>query len=160
MSFPVSRSRANTAIRRGFTTLELIVVMVIVGVLTVAVAKPITRTWSQSSRQAAAREAASYLYRARAGAVQRSRATMFVRNGNNIKILTDSSGTIVQYGAPLNLNARHGVTITLTKDTISFDPRGFSRLVTPAPRIIVSNSTGADTVCVTGLGMISTRKCA
>ena len=134
--------------------------MVIVGVMSVAVTKPLTRTWKQSSRQAAARETAAYLYRARAGAVQRSRTTMFVGKNNTIKILTDSSGKIVQFATPINLSQRHGVTVTLTKDTISFDPRGFSKLVTPGPRIIISNSSGADTVCVTGLGTISTRKCA
>ena len=160
MSFPVARSRAKTAPRRGFTTLELIVVMVIVGVMTVAVTKPITHTWAQSSRQAASRETAAYLNRARAGAIQRGRVTMFYGKNNTIKILTDSSGKIVQFAAPLNLNQRHGVTVTISKDTISFDPRGFTKLVTPGPRIIISNSSGVDTVCVTGLGTISTRKCA
>jgi prepilin-type N-terminal cleavage/methylation domain-containing protein len=148
------------ATRRGFTTIELIVVMVIMGVLAAAVTKPITHTFQHSSRQAASREAASYLYRARAASVQRSRATMFVRSGNNIKILTDSAGKIVQYLGAINLNSRHGVTLTVTKDTITFDPRGFSKLVTPAPRIIVSNASGADTLCITGLGTITTRKCA
>ena len=159
MSPSASGSSTQSGVRRGFTTIELIVVMVIMGVMTAAVTKPLMHTWNLSSRQAAAREAASYLYRARAGAVQRSRTTMFVRKGNTIKVLTDSAGILVQYALPLNLNARHGVTMVLTRDTISFDPRGFSRLVTPAPRVIISNASGADTLCITGLGTITTRKC-
>jgi prepilin-type N-terminal cleavage/methylation domain-containing protein len=151
------RSRAA---RRGYTTIELIIVMVIIGVLSAAVTKPIMYTWRFTSRQAAARETAAYLYRARAASAQQSRATWFVRNGNTIKVLTDSSGKIVPYGAPLNLNSRHGVTLAVTKDTIAFDPRGFTRIVTPAPRIIVTNASGADTLCISGLGTIATRKCA
>ena len=159
MSAHGSTRPAKRAFRPGFTTIELIVVMVIMGVMAAAVTKPLMHTWNMSSRKAAVREAAAYLYRARAGSVQRSRTTMFVRQGNNIKILTDSSGKIVQFATPINLNARHGVTLQFTRDTISFDPRGFTKLVTPAPRIIVSNASGADTLCITGLGTITTRKC-
>src|SRR5688572_15025738 len=146
--------------RRGFSALELVVVMVIMGVLGALAWKPINQTWRESSRRAAAREAAAYLYRARAASVQRSKPTWFVRAGNTVKILTDSSGKIVPYGKPLDLGIRHGVTLTVTRDTIAFDPRGFSRVLSPAPRIIVSNTSGADTLCITGLGTVTTRRCA
>jgi prepilin-type N-terminal cleavage/methylation domain-containing protein len=146
--------------RRAYTTIELLIVMVITGVMAAAVTKPISRTWRESSRQAAGRETAAYLYRARAAAVQQSRTTWFVRSGDIIKILTDSSGVVVPFGSPLNMNARHGVTVEATRDTITFDPRGFTRLLTPAPRLIVRNTSGADTLCITGLGTISTRTCS
>ena len=146
--------------RHGFTLIELIIVMVLTGVMAAVATKPIVRTCKESSRQAAGREAAVLLYRARAAAVQRGRTTSFVRSGSTIKILTDSSGIIVPYGRSINLNSRHGVTVTGSKDTITFDPRGFSKVVTPSPRLIVTNASGADTVCVSGLGTIKTRGCA
>jgi len=65
----------------------------------------------------------------------------------------------VAYGLPLNMLQRHGVTITATKDSISFDPRGFTTLVAPSPKIIITKAAKADTICITGLGTISTRKC-
>ena len=145
--------------RGGYTILELIVVMVISGVMAAVATKPIVRTWQESSRQAAGREAAVLVYRARAAAVQRSRTTWFVRSGATIKILTDSAGTVVPYGRPINLYDRHGVAVAATRDTITFDPRGFSRIVTPAPRLIVSNAAGADTLCISGLGTIKTQGC-
>lgn len=144
----------------GFTTIELIIVMVITGVMAAVATKPVLRTWKESSRQAAGREAAAIMYRARAAAVQRSRTTWFVRTGATVKILTDSSGVVVPYGRSIDLGARHGVSVAATRDTIAFDPRGFSRLLTPAPRIIIWNSAGADTLCLTGLGKITTRACA
>ena len=145
--------------RHGFTLIELIIVMVITGVMAAVATKPILRTWKESSRQAAGREAATILYRARAAAVQRSRTTWFVRSGTTVKILTDSAGVVVPYGRPVDLGARHGVLVGATRDTITFDPRGFSRFTAPAPRLIMSNSAGADTLCLTGLGKITTRGC-
>ena len=150
---------AGHAGRRGFTMLELIIVMVITGVMAAVATKPIIRTWQESSRQAAGREAAALVYRARAAAVQRSRTTWFVRTGSTVKILTDSSGVVVPYGRSIDLGSRHGVSVVATRDTMTFDPRGFSRLVSPAPRIIVANASGADTLCLTGLGKITTRGC-
>jgi hypothetical protein len=130
------------------------------GTLSAIFWRPMAETFDESSRHAASREVASYLIRARAGAVQRSRQTWFVRSGNTIKVITDSLGVKVAYGLPLNMSARYGVTLTATpKDSISFDPRGFTTLVTPSPKIIVKAGAKADTICVTGLGTIATRKC-
>ena len=153
-------TRSGKDRRRGFSALELVVVMVIMGVLGAMAWSPISQTWKESSRRAASREATAYLYRARAASVQRSRQTWFVRSGNTVKILTDSAGLVVAYGRPLDLGSRHGVTLTTTRDTVAFDPRGFSPVVSPPPSVIVSNTSGADTLCVTGLGRITTRKCA
>jgi prepilin-type N-terminal cleavage/methylation domain-containing protein len=162
VSRPVAEAtvRPMRRLRRGMTLLELIVVMAITTTLGAIFWKPMSETFDESSRRAASREVASYLIRARAAAVQRSRQTWFVRTGNTIKVVTDSAGVKVAYGKPLNMMERHGVTLLPSKDSISFDPRGFTTLVTPAPRIIVSAGAGADTICVTGLGTISTRKCS
>ena len=151
--------QASRRARGGMTMIELIIVMAIMGTLGAIFWRPMSATFSESSRKAATREVASYLMRARAGAVQRSRQTWFVRSTNTIKVVTDSSGVKVVYGQPLNMSQRHGVTITATKDSISFDPRGFTTLVTPSPKIIITKGAVADTICITGLGTISTRKC-
>ena len=153
-------SRPSRRLRRGMTLLELIIAMAIMTTLGAIYWRPMAETFDESSRKAGAREVASYLIRARAAAVQRSRQTWFVRTGNTIKVVTDSAGVKVVYGKPLNMMERHGVSLGASKDSISFDPRGFTTLVVPSPRIIVSAGAGADTICVTGLGTISTRKCS
>ena len=155
-----STSRPTRRNRRGMTLLELIIAMAIMTTLGAIYWRPMKETFDESSRRAGSREVASYLIRARAAAVQRSRQTWFVRSGNTIKVVTDSAGVKVVYGQPLNMMERHGVTLTTSKDSIAFDPRGFTTLVVPAPRIIVTAGAGADTICVTGLGTISTRRCS
>ena len=142
------------------TLLELIVVMVIISTLGTIFWRPMAETFDQSSRRAASREVASYLTRARAGAIQRGRRTWFVRTGNTVKVLTDSAGLQVLYGKPLDMAARHSVTLAASNDTIAFDSRGFTTLVVPTPRVIVRAGTGADTLCVTGLGTIATSRCS
>ena len=144
--------------RPGMTAIELIIVMAIMGILVTFAWKPISQTWDESSRRAATREVASYLHRARAASVQRSRRTWFVRTGDAVKILTDSSGVIVPYGTQIDVYGRHGVKLTSTADTVAFDPRGFAKTLV-SPRFVVTGSTGADTLCVTGLGTVKTRQC-
>jgi len=145
--------------RAGITILELIIVMAISGILVTMFWKPVNETFNESKRRTATRELAVYVARARAASVQRSRQTWFVRSGNIIKIVTDSSGVKVPYGAPLDLATRHGVALTASKDSISFDARGFSTLTVPTPRFIITGGGAADTVCITGLGVATTRTC-
>src|SRR6266568_2419212 len=58
-----------------------------------------------------------------------------------------------------DMSARYGATLGAPsgKDTVQFDPRGFAVYVAPAPKFTVQIGTGTDTLCVTGLGRITTR---
>ena len=113
-----------------------------------------------ASRRAATREVTSYLFRARAIGVQQSRRAWVVRNGNTLKVIVDSAGTKVQIGTIIDMNARYGATLSATpKDSIEFDPRGFVVVPASTPKIIITRSPAADTLCVTGLGRITVRGC-
>ena len=102
----------------------------------------------------------AYLFRARTIAIQQSRTAWLVRSGNVLKILVDSSGTPVQLRTSIDMAQRYGATLTASpKDTIQFDPRGFVANVTQTPKLIVKIGAVADTLCVTGLGRITTRSC-
>lgn len=140
---------------------ELVVVMTIIGVVAAILMPPLRRTFAANTRHAARREAISYVYRAQATAVQQSRRSWFIRTGNTLKVLVDSSGTKVQPGATLDLGATFGATLVATADTIAFDPRGFALLGGTTPKLVVTigSSTAADTVCVTGLSRIATTSC-
>jgi hypothetical protein len=100
------------------------------------------------------------MFRARTIAIQQSRSSWLVRGGNVLKILVDSSGTKVQLGTAIDMLQRYSATLTATpKDTVQFDPRGFAVNITLTPKFILTRSGQADTLCVTGLGRITTRSC-
>jgi prepilin-type N-terminal cleavage/methylation domain-containing protein len=148
---------------RGFTLIEMIIVFVVIGVTTSIMVKSVRGSWLASSRRSASREVTAYLFRARAIAIQQSRPASLVRSGNVLKIVIDSSGTPVQLGTAIDMSQRYGATLSTSpigKDTVPFDPRGFVANVTQTPKLIVRIGTAADTLCVTGLGRITTRGCS
>src|SRR5881628_1588268 len=122
--------------------LELIIVFVVLGIMLSFMVRAVRGSWVAASRRSASRDVTAYLYRARGIAIQQSRAAWLVRSGNILKIMVDSSGTPVQLGSQ-----------------VEFDPRGFAVGVTTAPKFIVVLGGRTDTVCVTGLGKITTRSC-
>jgi prepilin-type N-terminal cleavage/methylation domain-containing protein len=156
---PSRRSR-----RGGFTMLELLVVLSVAAVLVAITGKGLASAFAGNSRSSAVRVVGTTLFQARAIAIQRSRQSWLVRNGNTIQILGDSSGTKVQLGTIVDLNQRYGVTLSSVstptgRDTVSFDPRGLITGTTTAYKIIITKGTNADTVCVTGLGNTRSRGC-
>lgn len=149
-------------IRRGFSLVEVVVIMTILGVVAALLMPTLRKAFASNTRHSARREALSLLYRAQATAVQYSRRSWLIRSGNTLKVIVDSSGTYVQRGSTLDLNKSFGATLTATPtDTIAFDPRGFAVLTGSTPKLVVtvSSTTGADTVCVTGLSRIATSSC-
>jgi prepilin-type N-terminal cleavage/methylation domain-containing protein len=146
----------------GYTITELMIVLLICGVMAAMVVRTLSSTYSANARRSARREATSYIVRAQAIAVQQSRPSWLVRNGNVLKILVDSLGVKVQLGALLDVSKAFGATLAAyPKDTIAFDPRGFAILNGTTAKLIVSIATSADadTVCVTGMSRILTRRC-
>src|SRR5205809_640330 len=120
----------------GFTFIEMLLVFVIMGIMLSITVKSVRGTWVASSRRSASREVTSYLFRARAIAIQQSRTAWLVRSGNVLKIMVDSSGTPVRLGTQIDMSARYGATLGAPsgKDTVQFDPRGFAVYVAPAPK--------------------------
>ncbi len=146
--------------RSGFTFIEMMIVLVIAGLVYAIAARPVRGAFVAASRRSATREVTAYLFRTRTIGIQQSRRAWLVRSGDVLKIIVDSSGTKVQIGTSVDMNARYGATLTaLPKDSIEFDPRGFVVLPASTPKIIVTRSLGVDTLCVTGLGRITVRGC-
>jgi Tfp pilus assembly protein FimT len=146
----------------GFTFIEMMIVFVVAGLLLAITVRAVRGSWVASSRHSAIRDVTAYLFRGRSIAIQQSRAAWVVRSGNILKILVDSSGTAVQLGSQINFSQRYGATLAFSpapKDDVQFDPRGFAVGVTTAPKFIIALGGRTDTVCVTGLGKITTRSC-
>ncbi|MBW8838434.1 MAG: type II secretion system protein [Gemmatimonadetes bacterium] len=150
--------------RSGFTILELVVVMTIVGIIIAITGRSIASAYAGNSRSSATRVVGSTLFQARALAVQRSRQSWLVRSGNTIKVLGDSLGTKVQLAPTVDLGARYGVTlgsvsVPAGRDSISFDPRGLLTGTTTSYAITITRGTTVDTVCSSGLGINRSKGC-
>ena len=156
-----SLSRPSRHAVAGFSLIEMLVLFAVVGILVAITAKSVGGAFGASSRRAATRDVTAYLYRARTISIQQSRSAWLVRNGNVLTILVDSSGTKVQLGTAIDLLARYTATLVESpKDTVQFDPRGFvTNLGATLPKFIITRSAKSDTLCVTGLGRITTRSC-
>ncbi len=154
------RQPRRRSLAAGFTLIEMFIVFIVLGVMLTFAVRAMSGTWVASSRRSASRDVTAYLFRGRSIAIQQSRAAWVVRSGNVLKILVDSSGTAVQLGTTIDFQKKYGATLGASpKDTVQFDPRGFAPSAAQAPKFIVSLGGRTDTVCVTGLGRITTRSC-
>jgi hypothetical protein len=104
---------------------------------------------------------ASYLSTTRAAAIRTGRTARFIRLGNTISVAVDTGAVILDYVRLTDLNADHGVTVTMptNPDTIRFDPRGMAVGINGMLTIVLSKQGISDSVCVIGRGRISTRDC-
>src|SRR2546429_1422759 len=107
----------------GFTFIEMLLVFVIMGIMLSITVKSVRGTWVASSRRSASREVTSYLFRARAIAIQQSRTAWLVRSGNVLKIMVDSSGTPVRLGTQIDMSARYGATLRSEEHTSELQSR-------------------------------------
>ena len=126
--------------RRGFTMIEMLVVVVLIGIITLMIF-PLVRDMNIKNDVRSARSAVSALYvKARSTAIATSRPTT-LKTANDSLWLTQSIGGVqtVVAGSTEKLNSRYGVTVTTSGD-ISLTPTG---LVT----------TGTDTITVTKSGV-------
>lgn len=145
--------------RRGFTTVELLTVIVILGVLLAVSFPRFSTVMGTMGVRSANREVAAYLVRARSAAIETGRVTRFIRANNTIVIMVDQpSGPVVHSGA-LDLGVNHGVSLTASRDTIKFDPRGFALGLGGRQVFVVSRGGMSDSVCIAGRGKVSASSC-
>jgi prepilin-type N-terminal cleavage/methylation domain-containing protein len=146
--------------RFGYTLTEMLAVLVIFGVVT---SLSIPRMHGISSRagvSSARLQTAIYQTQAREAALQRGREARFVRTGNILKVTIDSAGTQVLLVPAHNLQSEHKVTVTSSRDTIKFDPRGFAIGTNAIEKFVTVRDGLRDSVCVTKMGKVIQRGCA
>ena len=140
----------------GFTVVELLWVIVIMGLMG-AMGIPRIRGALQKQNVKSARVAGvAHIVKARAAAVQRGcRATVHVRSTGLIWVTackTTGPG-IDTLGSVDDLKARYGVTMSATRDSIQFDPRGLS-LGNQSGTVFVSNAVAADSIVINAVGRV------
>ena len=147
--------------RRGFTLVELLIVMTIMGIMGMYAYPKLRNSSTSWSTRNARQQVAAMIIVARAAAVQNGAEARFIRSGNIARVVVDSSGTFVTL-ASRDLNREHGVTFAtsgVARDTIRFDPRGVAIGLTGAAIFKFTNSTVKDSICVTKLGKVARTGC-
>lgn len=149
--------------RAGYTFIEMMTVMVIFGVVTGLSIPRLQGATAAAGMRSARLQVSSYLAQARALSLQRGRETRFIRTGNAIRVVVDSSGTYVTYARSHDLYGEHRTSLSssgITADTIRFDARGFSVGASGLRKIYLTRAGQSDSVCVTKLGKVIQSGCA
>ncbi|HJU65296.1 MAG TPA: prepilin-type N-terminal cleavage/methylation domain-containing protein, partial [Gemmatimonadaceae bacterium] len=80
--------------RRGFSTIELLMAVVIVGVLSVIAMPKASALFNAASLQSATQTVATTLAQARAAAIQNGRPSRFVRSGSTVFAVVELPGGV------------------------------------------------------------------
>jgi len=142
---------------RGFTAIEMVIVVVLIGILT-TVAIPFIRDGTIKSNVRGAASAIASLHAvARNAAVQRGRVSVLVLKGSTATVLValKRTGSTVMdtVGAVENLGSRFGVALSTTQDSIIFTPRGIGTSASNTT-VIVSRNNISDTLTIAAAGRL------
>ncbi len=146
------RSRSGHG-RRGFTLLELLLVVAILAILVAVATPPIAATLARRSVSGATAGFEGLLRRARATAIQtRLPATITFATGV-ATVTVVRSGTLTVIGQPLDFPGQYGVTVTPSSNALRIEPTGL--ILNGLPFTLISaKRDAADTARITGFGRI------
>lgn len=141
--------------RAGFSLIELLIVVVIVGILVSLASPRIRRAWFRNEVISARNAMANMYTTARLTALQTGRTVTLTRD-NNVIVITaaprlDGGGGVDTVGAVVDLNGKHGVTASGTPTTVTVNPKGLGGA---AFTWIVTRAEFADTLEVSAFGRI------
>ena len=153
------RSTFTTTVRRGFTTIELMTVLVIFGVVATVSAPRVAQAIRDNETRSAEQDVASYLATARETAMRRLVSARFNAVSNEIWVSVDSSGVDVPVTEKVRLDERYGARLTGTETGLTFDSNGFVRDARPGTTLVISHAGGSESLCVTRVGRMLRRAC-
>ena len=149
--------------RTGFTMMEMLVVMVLVGVIAM-IGFPKIRNALQKTNVRSARVAAgTYVATARQAAIQRScRGVVHFTPGAAgtvwvtvcPRMTTGGSGTIDTIGVVGKVAELYNVTMSQTLDSVQFDPRGLSMTGLQVSLAFAGSDGSRDSILINQLGKV------
>jgi Tfp pilus assembly protein FimT len=141
---------ASSPSRHAATLAELLVVLLLIALISGFVLPPFKRGFDRLKTRAAAQEAMTAFFTARAGAIALGRRTAVVLDGTNIRVLV-VAGKDTLLMRPVG--AEHGVQMTASRDSMAFFPDGLG-LGGANLSIIFSRGAALDTVIVSREGRV------
>jgi hypothetical protein len=99
------------------------------------------------------------LAQGRATAIQTNQTVLIVRAANVVSLIgvSPTTSTIIMQQ---DMGSQFGVTVSSTKDTVTYDSRGMVTGNTATIKFVVTNGTTRDSVCVLALGKITRTGCS
>jgi prepilin-type N-terminal cleavage/methylation domain-containing protein len=145
--------------RRGFTLIEVLMVITIVGILLGVVVPRYGAISGAMSVHSAKQELGSMLAQGRATAIQTDQTVLVVRSGNMMSLIgvSASGSTLI---AQQDLGSQFGVVVSASRDTVTYDSRGMVTGNSATLKFVVTNGSTRDSVCLMALGKVTRTGCA
>ena len=141
----------------GFTLLELMIGLAIIGLLTLTAIPAITRIGDRAQVKSARTALFNHLAAARQAAQHGGRLAVFKVSGGRVwteaepRLVAALSSTRDTVGAVTNLVTEFRLSVSSTLDSIVFDPKGYG---TGTGIVRLTRGAATDSLVVTGLGSV------
>jgi prepilin-type N-terminal cleavage/methylation domain-containing protein len=146
-------------LKRAFTLIEVLMVITIVGILLGVVVPRYGAISAGMSVHSAKQELGSMLAQGRATAIQTDQTVLVVRTGNVMSLIgvNASASTII---SQRDLGSQFGVTVSASRDTVTYDSRGMVTGNSSTLKFVVTNGSTRDSVCLMALGKVTRTGCS
>ena len=138
--------------RRGFTLLEVAIVVVLMGIMGGYAAPRLLRARTTASARSASQAVVWQLARTRDIASRRRIATRVVLSSTTIRAYGTINGVEQEVLPPLNLTTEYGATLTSGKPEIRFDTRGFASGLTGHVEVSTYHGSSSSKLCISRYG--------
>ncbi len=145
--------------RRGFTLLEVAIVVVLMGVMGGYAAPRLLQARTRASARSASQAVVSQLARARDIASRRRIATRVVLSSTTILAFGTINGVEQEILPPLSLTTEYGATLASAKPEIRFDTRGFASGLTGHVEVSTYHGTSYSKLCISRYGNVRLGGC-
>ncbi len=143
--------------RSGFTTIEMAIVVVIIGLIALIGFPKIRQTLDKTNLRSARAAVGTLAGTARAAAIQRACRSVLHFAGNTVWVTTACPAKVDTVSGVQDLQARFKVTLAASRDSVQYDPRGLSMDAFPSNtvvRLTGSVTTNRDSVMINPIGKV------
>jgi prepilin-type N-terminal cleavage/methylation domain-containing protein len=155
----ISLVQLQTIERRGFTVIEMLLVVIILGIITIIGLPRMREGATKASVRGARTTLINLLARTRIAATENNRISVLKIAGNDAVILLrprrlPGAGNADTLGDVMRLGDAYGVTVTGAMDSVRFDPRGLATGFGTGTTFLLAKNGIGDSVRIDGLGRV------